>query len=168
MSLSDRLGLVKSLSMVDKHTNRRYCYVLVYVREFSVPYMDTCKYISRESCQVMGDSKKANSAFNVMIGGDLINRQVGVVSLYREQFSRTSCKRHLYVHNNPYAPNPIPKEIFSCVPQFIFRESEARSRLVQQAKESVAAGLYIRRARLKHRRWYLRRALFLYQNAYIA
>lgn len=105
--------------------------MLVCVRECSVPYMETCKYISRESCQVMGDSRKANSAFNVMIGGDFMNRQVGVGSLYREQFSRTSCKRHLYVHHNPYALNPIPKEIFSRVPQFIFLENEDRSKLIQ-------------------------------------
>jgi len=72
----------------------------------------------------MEDSRKTNSAFNVMIGDDLINRQVGVVSLCREQFSEKSCKRHLYVHHNPYDLNPILMEIFSCVPQFIFRESE--------------------------------------------
>lgn len=131
LSLSDRLGLVRSPSMVDKHINRRQCYLLVYVRECSVPYIETCKYISRESCQVMGHSRKANSAFNVMIGGDLINRQVGIVSLYREQLSRTSRQRHLYVHHNPYALNPIPKETFSGVPLLIFLESKDRSKLIQ-------------------------------------
>jgi len=93
--------------------------------------METCKYISSESCQVMRDSRKANSAFNVMIGGDLINRQVGIVSLYCEQISRTSCKCHLYVHHNPYALNPIPKETFSGVPLLIFLESKDRSKLIQ-------------------------------------
>lgn len=94
------------------------------MRELSVPYMDTCQYMARELCQVMGDNRKADNAFNVTIGGNLINHQVDIVSLYCEQFSGKSCKRHLRVHHNPYDINPILMEIFSCLPQFIFRESE--------------------------------------------
>jgi hypothetical protein len=93
--------------------------------------MDACKYIACELCQVMGDSRKADNAFNVIIGGNLINHRVAIVSLYSEQFSGKSYKRYLYVHHNLYAPNPITKEIFSAVPQFIFRESEGRSKLIQ-------------------------------------
>lgn len=89
-----------------------------------MPYMDTCQYIARALCQVMGNSRKADNAFSVMIGGNLIDHQVDIVCLYCEQFSGKSCRRHLYVHHNPYALNPILMEIFSCLPQFIFRVSE--------------------------------------------
>lgn len=88
-------------------------------------YGDRQIQISRDSGQVVGETRAWNGAFNTRIKGKLINREVSAVALYREQFLESSFKRHLYVYHNPYALNPIPEQIFSGLPQFVVRKDQS-------------------------------------------
>ncbi len=73
---------------------------------------------------IVGESRAWNGAFNTIFGGVLLNQHVGAVALYREQFSRLSYTRNLYIYHNPYTTNPITENIFSDLPQFVFRKNE--------------------------------------------
>ena len=88
-------------------------------------YGDEQIQISLESRDVIGRTRARNGAFNTLVKGNLLNREVSAVALYREEFSRASYERRLYVYHNPYASNRLPEEIFFDLSQFVFRTAES-------------------------------------------
>ena len=88
-------------------------------------YGDLQIHISKKPGEgVVGESRAWNGAFNTVFRGALLNRHVSAVALYREQFSRFSYNRNLYIYHNPYTTNHIPEDIFSDLPQFVFKKNE--------------------------------------------
>jgi len=98
-------------------------------------YGDRQIQISCDLGQIVGETRARNGAFNTLIKSDLLNRNASAVALYREQLLESSFTRHLYVYHNPYALNPIPEEIFSGLPQFLFLRDEEESERMQWLNE---------------------------------
>jgi len=88
-------------------------------------YGDLQIHISKKPGEgIVGESRAWNGTFNTVFRGALLNRHVSAVALYREQFSRLSYSRNLYIYHNPYTTNPIPENIFLDLPQFVFDKNE--------------------------------------------
>jgi hypothetical protein len=94
-------------------------------------YGDRQVHLSRESGAIIGESRAWNGAFNTLVKGNLLNRQVSAVALYRERFSISSYNRQLYIYHNPYALNPIPEQLFSNLPQWVPRKNEGGDGIMQ-------------------------------------
>jgi hypothetical protein len=94
-------------------------------------YGDRQVHLSRKSGAIVGESRAWNGAFNTLVKGNLLNRQVSAVGLYRERFSISSYNRELYVYHNPYALNPIPEQLFSDLPQWVPRKNEGGDAVMQ-------------------------------------
>jgi hypothetical protein len=73
---------------------------------------------------IIGESRAWNGAFNTVVRGNLLNRQVSAVALYRERFLQSSYSRQLCIYHNPYTTKPILENIFSDLPQFVFRKND--------------------------------------------
>lgn len=97
----------------------------------SALYGDRQIQVSRNPPQVVRERRAWNGTFNTVVKSNLLNREVSAVGLYREQFLETSCERSLYVYHNPFAYNHIPEEVFSDLPQFVFREVGDENRHMQ-------------------------------------
>lgn len=87
-------------------------------------YGDRQVHLSRKLGGIVGESRAWNGAFNTVVEGNLLNRQVSAVALYCERFLASSYSRQLYIYHNPYATKPIPEHIFSDLPQFVFRKND--------------------------------------------
>ena len=88
-------------------------------------YGDLQVHISKKPGEgIVRESRAWNGAFNTVFKGALLNQHVSAVALYREQFSRLSYSRSLYIYHNPYTTNPITGNIFSDLPQFVFNKNE--------------------------------------------
>lgn len=87
-------------------------------------YGDVQVHLSTKSGAIIGQSRAWNGAFSTLVKGNLLNRQVSAVALYRERFSISSYNRQFYIYHNPYALNPIPEQLFSDLPQWVHRKNE--------------------------------------------
>lgn len=87
-------------------------------------YGDRQIHIARDTNKIIGETRALNGAFNTTMNGNLLNREVSAVALYRERFLARSYRRCLYVYHNPYALNPVPEQILSGVPQFVSRKDK--------------------------------------------
>ena len=99
-------------------------------------YGDRQFIIDTKAHQIKREKRVNNGVFNTVIKSNVLNRQVSAVALYRERFLRASYERQLCVYHNPYALNPLPEEIFSDVPQFVFRKDENGSGHMQYLNET--------------------------------